>query len=241
VDGKNPGYAVSVKTMSDGNGRFQFDVDYGQDIGINISKGTNYISPPLQTFRYGTGSYGPRDSVLISSPSIADPVVFVLTKKQESELLIELRKGMPAPNKGEPVRIDLTTGEIVPAGGDLIVSITCLEPYKAGVHIPWKLVLQATDGGFITESPEQMNYKLGNMLEAPESGYDEVVINHPADDPNWDPQFVGMFYLKSRNGQIYGKLTFDTGVRSDERGVPFGFHSFVNTNGSRNLQMPTPW
>ena len=236
IDGKNPGYQLPVETTSDVGGRFQFDVDYGQEIGIHVSKGTKYISPPPQSFCYGDGSYGPRDSVLISNPNIADPVVFVLTKKKEPEPLIEIRKGMTAPNTGEPVRIDLTTGEVVPTRGDLIVSITCLEPYKAGVQIPWKLVLQATGGGFVTKSLGQATYVLGNMLEAPESGYDEIVIDHPKDDPSWDSQYDATLFLKSRSGQIYGKLTFDMHTQWDERGVMFRFHSFVNTNASRNLQ-----
>jgi hypothetical protein len=183
--------------------------------------------------------YGPRDSEIISNPNINVPIVFFLTKKQEPEQLIEIRKGMTAPNTGEPVRIDLTTGEIVPTGGDLIVSITCPEPFKAGVHIPWKLVLQATDGGLVTISDGQLDHTLKYQLEAPESGYGDIVIDHPSNDSNWDTQYDSILYLKSCNGQIYGKLSFDMNILWDKRGVPFGFHSFVNTNSSRNLQNAT--
>lgn len=232
VDGQNQSQQVPVQTTSDGDGRFQFDMDFGQLITLTVSKGTNYISPPPRWFKYGSAGYGPSDSEIISYPDINNPVFFILTKKQESEKLIELHKGLTAPNTAEPVRIDLTTGEIVPAGGDLIVSITCPEPFKAGVHIPWKLVLQATDGGFVATGDQRLEY----MLEAPESGYSDIVIDHPADDPNWASQYDGIMYLKSRNGQIYGKMTFNMNCQWDERGMAFGFHSFVNTNGSRNLQ-----
>ena len=235
-DNQSASRQVPVETISGSDGRFQFDMDDGQWIGINASKGTNYISPPSQSFRYGAGSYGPTDSLLISNPSINEPVIFVLTKKKQPEPLIETRTGMAAPNTGEPIRIDLITGRTVPTGGDLIVSITCPEPFKAGVHIPWKLVLQATDGGLITIREGQFGYLLNNILEAPASGYGEIVIEHPNDDPNWDSQYDSILYLKSRNGQIYGKLSFGMHVGWDERGVPFGFHSFVNTNASRNLQ-----
>ncbi len=237
VDGQNAPREVIMKTESDGEGRFQFNMDYGQLIVITVNKGTNFISPPSQSFRYGVGGYGANDSPQITNPNALDPVTFVLTKKIKPEELVELRKGLAAPNTGEPVRIDLTTGEIVPTGGDLIVSITCLEPYKAGVHIPWKLMLQATDGGFVMVKAT----RLGDMLGAPEYGYDKIIIEHTKDDINWSPQFNGIMYLMSRNGGIYGKMTFDMQTRWDERGVLFGFHSFVNTNGSRNLQMSTPW
>ena len=109
---------------------------------------------------------------------------------------------MTASNTGEPVRIDLTTGQVVPEGGDLIVSITCLEPYKAGVHIPWKLTLQTAGGGFVVAGARRLEY----LLEAPEAGYDEIVVEHPTDDPSWDPQYDATLYMKSRGGQIYGKL-----------------------------------
>ncbi len=224
-DEQNPSRQVPVETTSDGDGRFQFDMDNGQLIMISVSKGTNYISPPPQWFQYGPVGDRP-----IYHPDLNNPAVFVLTKKQ-LEPLIETDRGFTAPNTGEPVRIDLTTGQIVPTGGDLIVSITCPEPYKAGVHIPWKLVLQAMGGGFIP-SDARLEY----MLEAPETGYDEIVVDHPKDDPNWDSQYDGILYMKSRNGQIYGKLIFDMHTQWDERGVPFRFHSFVNPNGSRNLQ-----
>ena len=236
MDSQNPGHQVSVEATSDAEGRFQFDMDYGQTITLNVSKGTNYISPPMQSFRYPPGWYGSADSELISNPDAANPIIFTLTKKKNPEPLIEIRTGMGAPNTGEPVRIDVTTGKVVPTGGDLIVSITCPEPFKAGVHIPWKLVLTATDGGLVTIRDGQFGYLLNNCLEAPISGYDEIVIDHPRDDPNWDTQYDSILYLKSRNGQIYGKLSFDMHVGWDERGVPFGFHSFVNTNASRNLQ-----
>lgn len=229
-DEQNPSRQVPVETTSDGEGRFQFDMDNGQLIMINVGKGTNYISPPPEWFQYGPVGDRP-----IYHPDPNNPAVFILTKKQ-LEPLIELRKGMTAPNTGEPIRIDLTTGAIVPTGGDLIVSITCPEPFKAQVHIPWKLVLQATDGGLATISDGQLDHMLQYDFEAPISGYGEIVIDHPPNDPNWDTQYDSILYLKSRNGQIYGKLSFGMDVRWDERGVPFSFHSFVNPNGSRNLQ-----
>lgn len=239
VDGKNPPSTVPIDTTSDANGRFQIDVDYGQHIWLSVSKGTNYISPPQQAFRYGETGYGSGE--VIYNPNINNPVVFVLTKKKAPEPLVEHRRGFTAPNTGEPVRIDLITGQIVPTGGDLIVSITCPEPFQAGSpHVPWKLVLQATGGGFVTIRNEEADNTLKYQLEAPDSGYDDIVVDHPSTDPQWSTQYGSLLYLKSRNGQLYGKLSFGMNILWDERGVPFGFHSFVNTNESHNLQDNPP-
>jgi hypothetical protein len=221
---------LPVAALSDGGGRFEFDIADGQALMLAASKGTDYIPPPWQWFQYSPmGGNRP-----IHQPSLAEPVPFVLTKKEEQESLLEIRRGWTARNTGEPVRIDLVTGQVVPTGGDIVVSIRCPEPYKAGDKIPWKLVIGATGGGLVPAQAERLDY----MLQAPAGGYQEFVVEHAKDADDWKPRFDGMFYLKARNGGLYAKLRFDMHTRWDERGVPFGFHALVNTNGSRNLQMP---
>ena len=63
--------------------------------------------------------------------------------------------------------------------------------------------------------------RLDYMHEAPEMGYQDIMIDHPRDDPNWDPKYTGLLYLKARNGQIYAKMLFGMNTGWDERGVPF--------------------
>ncbi|MFN0066826.1 MAG: hypothetical protein ACKVYV_04230 [Limisphaerales bacterium] len=133
---------LPVATESGPDGRFEFDIADGQVLMVAADKGPDYIPPPWQWFQYSPmGNNRP-----IHQPSIAEPVPFVLTKKEEPEPLLELRRGWTARNTGEPVRIDLLTGQVVPTGGDIVVSIFCPEPYKAGDKIPWRLVLEATGG-----------------------------------------------------------------------------------------------
>ncbi len=234
VDGTNPGHQISVSTVSGEDGRFQVDVDYGQLIWLNVSKGTNYISPPPQWFRYGAMGYGPSDSTQISNPDSRDPVLFTLTKKQPPNSIVEVSHWFYAPNSGDPVHVDLATGQMVKDGGDLIVSIYCPEPYTELKRFPWKLSVQVIGGGLIQVRVDQ---PLQYMLEAPADGYQSgfAIEYGPSIEP-WSVEYDGVYYLMSRNGQFFGKLRFSMTTRWNERGVPFNIHSFVNTNGSRNLQ-----
>lgn len=221
---------LPVATESGPDGRFEFDIADGQVLMVAADKGPDYIPPPWQWFQYSPmGNNQP-----LHRPASPMPMPFVLTKRQKEEPLFEVDRGWAAQNTGEPVRIDLTTGKVVPTGGDIVVSIFCPEPYKAGEKIPWRLVLSATGGGLVPAQAERLDY----MLQAPAGGYQEFVVEHAKDAPDWNSQFNGKFYLKAREGRLYAKLRFDMHTRWDERGVPFGFHALVNTNGSRNLQMP---
>lgn len=221
---------LPVTTSSDVDGRFEFDIADGQVLMVAANKGPDYIPPPWQWFQYSPME----NNRPIHQPSISEPVPFVLTKRQKEEPLFEVDRGWAARNTGEPVRIDLTTGKVVPTGGDIVVSIYCPEPYKAGDKIPWRLVLSATGGGLVPVQAERLDY----MLQAPAAGYQEFVVEHAKDAPDWVSQFEGKFYLKARNGGLYAKLRFGMHTRWDERGVLFGIRALVNTNGSRNLQMP---
>ncbi len=234
VDGQNPPQQVPVETMSDGNGRFQFDMDYGQLVSLTVSKGTNYISPPPRWFRYGSGGYGPQESEIISYPNINDPVVFVLTKKSPQKLT-EFRKEFAAPNNGDPVRVDLTTGQIVSEGGDLIISITCLEPYSETTSSPWSLSVKVVDGGIFQVADQ--NTRMEYLLQAPTDGYtDGIDISYDQNSTPYLRQYESWFYVKSRNGAVYAKMYFNMNTRWNERGVPFAIWAVVNPNASPILQ-----
>ena len=227
MNGGRSGGDTPVSTLAGAEGRFSFDIPNGQSLMLRASKEPDYIPSEFQSFQYGTRGQAP-----IHQPDSTRPVPFMVTKKQKREPLLEINRWWGAPNTGEPVRIDLSTGNKVPAGGDIVVSIECPEPFKAGNKIPWKLVIDAPGGGLLAVSTERLEY----MLSAPVGGYGPIVVEHAKDADDWSPQFDGYLYLKARNGGIYAKLLFHMHTHWDERGVPFGFKAFVNTNGSRNLQ-----
>jgi hypothetical protein len=235
VDGQNQPQQVPVQATSDGGGRFQFDMDFGQLITLTVSKGTNYIAPPQRWFKYGSAGYGPQESETISNPNINDPVVFVLTKKSQPNQLTEFRKYFFAPNNGDLVRVDLTTGQIVSSGGDLIISTTCLQPYSETTSSPWSLSLKVVDGGVFQVADQ--NTRMEYLLEAPADGYmDGIDVSYDQNSTPYRRQYEGWFYVRSRNGTIYAKMYFDMNTRWGERGVPFEIWAIVNPNGSPNLQ-----
>lgn len=234
VDGQNSPHQVPVETISGSDGRFQFDMDYGQLISLTVSKGTNYISPPPRWFRCGSGYYGPQESELISNPNINDPVVFVLTKKTPQKL-VEFRKNFAAPNNGDPVRVDLTIGQIVSEGGDLIISIICPEPYSETTRSPWSLSVRVVDGGIFQVADQ--NTRMEYLLQAPAGGYtDGIDVNYDQNSVPYSRQYEGWFYVKSRNGAVYAKMYFDMNTRWNNHGVPFEIWAVVNPNASPILQ-----
>ena len=227
TEGRGDGGFKTVETLSDSTGSFSFNVAMGQQINVKASKEPEYLASPEQQFVYFRV---PQKT--IHQPDQASPVFFALTKKQPPEKLFELDKWWGAKNTGEPVHIDLTTGQRVAGQGDIIVSIVCPEPFKAGDKIPWKLTIQATRGGLSVATDERLDY----MRMAPLAGYQAIEVSHDKNSPDWEPQFTKLFYLKARDGEVFAKLLFRMHTQWDERGVPFGFKAFVNVNGSRNLQ-----
>jgi len=214
------------------DGRFELQIPWGQQMMVTVTNNTNYIAPPSQWFQFGPVGDRP-----IHQPDPGNPVPFVFHRVLPAEPLVETGRWWGAPNTGEPVRIDLTTGEKVVEGGDLIVSIRCPEPYSNLKQFPWELNVEVVDGGLLAADAERLEF----MHEAPATGYqNRFQLEFGPSSSNYRRQYDGMFFVKSRNGAIHAKLQFKLRLHWDERGVPFGIHAFVNTNGSRYLQNAGP-
>jgi hypothetical protein len=64
-------------------------------------------------------------------------------------------------------------------------------------------------------------------------------MNH--DDPAWFDNIQKVFFLMSRNGQVYSKLSVDFGINDDPSGsMWFRLKGVANTNGSRNWEATAP-
>lgn len=219
-------------TTAGKDGRFELQIPWGQQMMVTATHTTNYVSPPSQWFQFGPVGDRP-----IHNPDPNNPVVFAFHRVLPAESLVEIKRWWGAPNNGDPVRIDLTTGERVATGGDLVVSIFCPEPYTNMRQFPWKLNIQVVEGGLLAANVERLEF----MHEAPAIGYQNgFQIEFGPSSEAYRRQYDGFFFVSSRAGQIFAKLQFNLRLHWDERGVPFGIHSFANTNGSRNLQTVTP-
>ena len=224
-----------ISSLASGaNGRFSIEIPWGQQIMVKVTK-TNYVGTPWQTFRYGNiGGLEPK-----YYPDENNPTIFALHTKPNSETntapLFSFNNVFGLPHDGSPVRIDLTKGQIVKDGGDLIVSITCQEPYTNLKQFPWEISVSVVGGGLIEEHP--IDGQIGNMQEAPSNGYSEGFdLKYDANSLDYHRQLDGLYYIASRNGQIYAKVRINMTTHWDDRGVPFGIEAYVNTSGSRNLQ-----
>lgn len=75
------------------------------------------------------------------------------------------------------------------------------------------------------------------MYLAPESGYQKTyTFTMSSTNANWKRELDGLrFYLKSRDGQVYGRFIFDIIPDYNDVSV-FNVRWAVNPNDSRNLQ-----
>ena len=203
----SPGQDAHSQTsslVSGSDGRFSIEKQWGQQIMVKVSK-ASYLDTTWQTFRYGNiGGVEPR-----YYPDQNNPAVFVLYAKANSETnsasLFSFNKVFGLPHDGSSTRIDLTTGQIVPTGGDLIVSINCPEPYTNLKEFSWEISINVVGGGLIEAHP--INNQIENMQDAPSDGYSEGFdLKYDANSPDYRRQLDDLYYISSRNGQVYAKV-----------------------------------
>lgn len=217
------------RTTGGDDGRFELRVEWGQQMQITVQAGTNYISPEPQWFQYGAVGSQP-----IHRPDPLTPVTFRFQTRQPKEPLFEFTKGYRIPNDGTPVRVDLTTGELVPAGGDLVVTLHALEPYTNLKPFPWTVGMTVVEGGL--QKTGGLGTRMEHLFEAPAGGYEPgFLIEYGPASESYRRQHDGWYFVSSRNGRIYAKLFFSCEPYWDERGIAFGLRAVVNTNASRYL------
>jgi hypothetical protein len=221
-----------METATGPDGRFSLDAAWGQKISVRVVK-QGFIPSEWRYF-----VYGPVDSPPYHMADVSNPALFVLHEDIEIPDLIYLEQTYQAPNDGTPVRIDLISGQIVQQEGDIIISIHCPEPYTNLKQFPWSLSVQAPAGGMVPVAAVRFE----NLHEAPHGGYQPgLKVEHGPESLNYSRQHDGMYFIASRNGQVFSKMFLTVRTRWDERGVPFSIAAYVNKNGSRNLRSQHLW
>jgi hypothetical protein len=117
--------------------------------------------------------------------------------------------------------------------GELWVKCYRSPDASRGKQFDWRVTIMVPEGGLIETEELYMN-------RAPEHGYQQTwTFDYPRDREDWVNRLTEKkFYLKSRGGKIYGKLTMDIIPYFNEKSaifVSFG----LNTNGERNLMAKT--
>ena len=219
--------ARTFMTKSDANGLFSLQEQRGRSLEVSVSKEGYYGSRRDKTgYMYALAAD-------IFSPSMSNPVIFHLRKKENGEPLIHIggiglhtmRDYLLAAD-GKPTDVSLLNGNLTPEGqGDLQVEFQAGPPLdNFPSRISWQCQVTIPGGGLIQTDEEFPFF-------APESGYndsDEWSIT----TTNWTQQVQKQYYVKLRNGDFGRVIIRVIGATS-----PFlRLESYVNPSGSQNLE-----
>jgi hypothetical protein len=224
-----------VVVTSDGNGFFQINHGKGESLGIMPRKAGYTLATSDTEFKYSKLNPNPYE------PDAGNPNVIKMWKLQGAGALVGINQTFKPSFTDEPIFFDLVVGATVPSGGDLEIIVT-REPgvitQRKQDHRDWSIKLVPVNGGIM-----ESDYRMAQVtFEAPANGYQDsyfVQMNH--DDPAWFDNVQKMFFLTSRNGQVYSKFSFDFGINDDPGGTMWvQFKGVASTNGLRNWEATAP-
>lgn len=218
-----------LKTMSDGNGFFQIQGGKGESLGVVPTKEGYVLAATDTYFRY---SYMYPDHF---SPDPNNPTVIKMWKLQGAEPLVDISKKYELPFTSAPIFFDLVAGKIVTTGGDLKITVSRPAGIISQQHPQdWSIQIEVEDGGLIETSFAESRI----TYSAPEDGYQATDTL----ENNNGPDLVDkMFFIQSRNGQVYSKVHLLFGINNmpDEL-MSVTFSGVANTNSSRNWEATAP-
>jgi hypothetical protein len=218
------------QAVSDDKGLFTISGFTGADLTVTPSKPGYALATTDTSFRYTQISPG------YFVPDANNPTIIKMWKFQGVQPLVAINKTYKLPYTSEPIFFDFVSGNVVPRGGDLEVIITrapgVITQRNRG---DWSINFLAVNGG-IAETDQQAAQV---TFEAPADGYQNsyvVQMNH--DQPKWYDNIQREFFLRSRNGQVYGKFYLDFGINDDANGTMwFQFKGVANAEASRNWEI----
>jgi hypothetical protein len=217
------------QVMTDGNGFFTISGYTGQDLGLVPQKPGYVLATTSTFFKYSHLEEHP----YVSDPN--NPTIIKMWKLQSAEPLVGIDKTYKLPYTAAPINFDLLTGQIVPSGGDIQITVNRPVGVISGRNPQnWSIQIKVIDGGFIVTSwgDAQTTYS------APESGYEP---SGTFENNNGIDTLDQMFFVQSRNGQVYSKVHLLLGINE----MPDGFmyitiKGVANANGSRNWEATAP-
>ncbi len=166
-------------------------------------------------------------------PDPNSPVIFQMWRNGAEESLVSNKKVYGIIPDNRPYTIDLLRHKKIEGlggVGDIIVRISRPPTIPQRSKFNWSYSIEAIDGG-ITHTYDEFLYR------APESGYrPRYEVSMSATNAYWQPEVRDeQFYIKSRNGKLFGCLTVEVIPDYNDKSV-FKVEYYVNPSGSRNLE-----
>ncbi len=220
---RNTGASESAVARTDNRGFFQFSGLRGRAIDISASK---------QGFEIKGHGAGRRNS---EGPETSSTNRGVLTmwKLKGAEPLIHNVQTFQFKADNRVYTLDLLANTLIEGTNEMgDFWLQCVRPavIKRGEHFDWSFTFAASGGGF--REPKQDDY----LNEAPATGYQPTFsLGVPAADPKWRGYQEQRFYLKSRNGKVYGHIRAKVFAVSGD-GAAMEIESYMNPGASRNLE-----
>lgn len=222
-----------LKAVSDGNGFFQIEGGKGESLGV-VPKKEGYVLATTDTYFKYSYMYPGRFS---SDPN--NPTVIKMWKLQGAKPLVSINQDYRLHYTGTPINFDLVAGQVVPAGGDIKITVN----RSSGIvseHNPqdWSVQVEAVDGGLIktTIAEARITYA------APQDGYEpSATFEMSTAKQSWHAAVDQMFFLESRNGKVFSKVRLILGINETPDGfIDITLNGVANTNNSPNWEATVP-
>ena len=225
------GYESTTKrgrVASDTAGLFTISGYKGQDLMV-VPQKAGYAIASTNRFANYSHLFSEEERV---HPDPRNPVVIKMWKLQGAQPLMGLDHKYKLPYSDGPIYFDLLAGKVVPAGGDLKITVSRAPGVISGRNrLDWGVQIEAVDGGIMDSAGRE-----DTTYWAPADGYQpSATIGFSTNA--WNGGFNRGFFLMSRSGQVYSKLglSFIINERPDDP-MYVAFGGVASTNGSRNWE-----
>jgi hypothetical protein len=209
---------------TDSQGFFKVSGLRGYSLSIQLSK-EGYVASKSNF----SGAY----YAFVNDPPIADPakpVTYLLQKSGTPVPLISHGLGHVLPKDGTPLFLDLLTFKTDSPNPDLKIQSWGDESHKRehDGKFDWRLRIEVLNGGGLKSTEEEFAYT------APETGYvNSAEMSSSITNKPWISRSARNYYLKLRDGHLYGQMKFVMTVNGENF---CSIQAFLNPSGSRNLE-----
>jgi hypothetical protein len=208
-------------TTTDAQGRFQFLGLHGKGLAMVPEKeGFEFNSNILPNVN--------RPSNYLPNPD--SPLIFTMWKLRGPEPMKHIQMHSYISCDGGITRFDLLTGK-KDTDGDFSVSLS-RSPTNIAPNKPfnWSVTFEVTNGGL---------KGITNIYpyEAPLDGYQSrITFDFPTNAPQWSSLFTPSFYFKSKDGNVFGRMTIKIMANFQPPPTLFDAEIYANPGGSRILE-----